>query len=132
MKKLLLILVAVALVAVAGWFIFSRNSDQEQSGGNGAGGESVFADEAIITYTDSGFSPSALSVTSGTTVIIVNESGEQLDFSSSPHPVHSDNPELNRDTLSPGESDSFILTEPGTWGYHNHLNPDKTGTITVE
>lgn len=133
MKKTISIILGVALIAVLGWFVFLRDSNgDKQTNGSNPDSESAFAGEAIITYTDDGFSPTILTVAAGETVTIVNESGEQLNFSSDQHPIHNDNPELNRDVLSPGESDNFVVSEPGSWGYHNHLNPDKTGTIVVE
>ncbi|MBI4151358.1 hypothetical protein HY496_00165, partial [Candidatus Woesearchaeota archaeon] len=34
--------------------------------------------------------------------------------------------------LAQGETFSFIFTETGSWKYHDHLNPRKTGTVIVE
>lgn len=133
MKKTMIILLGVVLLAALGWFVFLRGSNGDQAtNGSKPDAESAFADEAIITYTDNGFAPLTLTVAAGEMVTVVNESSEQLEFSSNQHPLHNDNPELNRDVLLPGESDSFVVTEPGTWSYHNHLNSGKTGTIVVE
>lgn len=134
MKKAIIIIVAVVLLGVIGWFIFGRDkSDNKQSSTNTSQSEdSAAAGQPVITYTDEGFSPATLTVKAGTKVTVTNESGQDLKFSSNKHPVHTDDPELNQDTLSPGESQTFTVTKKGTFGYHNHLNPDKTGTIVVQ
>lgn len=86
----------------------------------------------IITYDGSGFSSSATSLKSGEFVKVVNNSSNDLDFDSDPHPVHTDNKELNEGDIAPGGSKTFKLTTKGTWGYHNHLDSSQKGTITVE
>lgn len=134
MKKAVIIIVAVVLLGVIGWFIFMRDkSDSKQSSTNTTQSEdSAAAGQSVITYTDEGFNPATLTVAAGTTVTITNESSEELDLSSDKHPVHTDNPELNQNTLTPGDSETFKVTKTGTWGYHNHLNPDKKGKIVVQ
>lgn len=86
---------------------------------------------ATITYVDSGFVPQTLTVQSGDIVRIMNESSRALQFSSDDHPIHLDNPELNMASLRPGEEGAIQVVSNGTWGYHNHLRPGDTGSITV-
>lgn len=86
---------------------------------------------ATITYTDSGFSPSTLTVARGTTITVVNHSSDLLKFSSGPHPTDNEDPEINMDMLTPGKQGSFIVSKLGTHGFHNHYNEDKTGTLLV-
>jgi plastocyanin len=85
-----------------------------------------------ITYTDNGFSPATLTVKSGTVVTIKNSSSSLLQFDSDPHPVHTDDPELNIGVIAPGQSKTITVTQTGTHGYHNHSNPDDTGTLIVQ
>ncbi|HLG91031.1 MAG TPA: cupredoxin domain-containing protein [Candidatus Saccharimonadales bacterium] len=87
---------------------------------------------ATITYTDSGFEPAEVTINSGDSLKVVNNSSSSLDFESSVHPVHTDNPELNIGSISPGSDKTFKITKTGTWGYHNHENPSDTGRINVE
>lgn len=87
---------------------------------------------ATITYSDSGFSPSKTTVKSGDVVKVVNNSTRALEFSSDPHPVHTKDTDLNQQTLRPGESQTFSVTKKGTFGFHDHLDATKTGTITIE
>lgn len=85
-----------------------------------------------ITYTDNGFSPATITVKAGTTITVKNDSSNPLQFSSDPHPQHTDNTELNMSVLSAGKSGTITVTKTGTWGYHNHLNDGDTGTIVVQ
>lgn len=85
-----------------------------------------------ITYTNDGFSPANLSIAANTELTIVNNSSRTLDFASDPHPQHTGNSELNIGTIPSGQSQSVTLTDQGTWGYHDHLNPGQTGRIIVE
>jgi plastocyanin len=85
----------------------------------------------VITYTETGFRLSGNTIQAGDTVLVVNESSDELAFASDPHPQHTDNQELNVPTLTTGEQETFVITEPGAWGFHNHLNDGHSGTITV-
>jgi plastocyanin len=75
-----------------------------------------------IVYTGFSFTPDDIAVASGATVTIINESSEELEFVSDPHPSTDANPELSK---------SFTITRKGAWGYHNHLSPLKRGRVTV-
>jgi plastocyanin len=86
---------------------------------------------ATITYADSGFAPSTLTIKKGQTIKIVNNSSSPMQFSSADHPTHLQDPELNMATLSPGESGTVIPETVGTHGYHDHLKAEHTGSITV-
>jgi plastocyanin len=85
-----------------------------------------------ITYADSGFSPSNLTVKSGTTVTIKNTSSQTMQFDSDPHPVHTNDTDLNAGSIAAGKSTTFVADKMGTFGYHNHLDPGQTGTIIVQ
>ena len=85
-----------------------------------------------ISYDGSSFSPSSLTVKVGATIKITNQSSSSLAFNSNPHPVHTDEPELNVGAIDAGQSKTFTVTKQGSWGYHNHLNPSQSGTIVVQ
>lgn len=90
------------------------------------------AETVTITYTDNGFSPENYTVKSGTKVVVKNNSSNDLQFSSDDHPTHRENPELNTQTIGPGEIAEFTPKTTGTWGFHDHLNDSHTGTLMVE
>lgn len=85
-----------------------------------------------ITYNGSSFSLSADTIKAGESIKVVNNSDKELSFDSDPHPVHTDNPELNVGDVAAGQSKTAKLTTKGRWGFHNHLNSSQHGNITVE
>jgi len=88
--------------------------------------------EQAIQVTASGFSPQSVTIKAGTKVTWTNTSGSMIVIASNPHPVHTDYPPLNLGSLANGQSVSLVFPTPGTYGYHNHLNPSQTGTIIVQ
>ncbi|MBC7764688.1 cupredoxin domain-containing protein [Microbacteriaceae bacterium] len=84
-----------------------------------------------ISFTDSGFSPTSYTAKAGSTITIKNNSKMNLEFSSDDHPAHTKNTELNMGTQKPGESVTFTVTKAGTWGFHDHLHDEYTGTLVV-
>lgn len=93
--------------------------------------EDAVTEGTTITFSDSGFSPSSLSVKAGTEVTVKNESSKDVQFSSDDHPTHTEQNELNLAALAPGESATFTPSKVGTWGFHDHLSPDFTGVLEV-
>lgn len=95
--------------------------------------EAPLAEQNVVTYSESGFSPSILRVKVGATVIFKNADSEPLWVASNPHPIHTDYSGFDaKRGYGKGESYSFTFTKSGTWKYHNHLNPGEGGTIIVE
>lgn len=86
---------------------------------------------ATVTYSTSGFSPASVTVKSGDTVAIKNTSSQALQMDSNPHPAHTDDTDLNVGSVPTGQTVTFTVTKKGTFGFHNHLNPSDTGSITV-
>ncbi len=105
--------------------------------------ETERSDTSVVTYTDAGFSPKTITIAEGDTVTFVNNSSRNMWVASNIHPTHNEYPEeSDGDCLgssfdacagvSSGESWSFTFDRVGEWGYHNHLNPSRTGTVIVE
>ncbi len=84
-----------------------------------------------ITFDGSQFSPATLTVRSGSKVTIKNNSSIDLQMDSNPHPVHTDDTDLNVGLVSGGQSKTFTVTQTGSFGYHNHLDPSVQGQITI-
>lgn len=86
-----------------------------------------------VGYSDSGFEPATLTVPAGTTVTWTNDSSGPMQVDSDPHPSHTDLPEINatRPTQQ-GATYSATFTKSGTWGYHDHLHPDRKATVIVQ
>ncbi len=123
----------------------ATGGEQTDTSGEMMDGEETNGD-VIIRYTDDGYSPSAVTVDTGTTVIFENESENAMWTASDVHPTHRDyaGTELSEhcgdansdafdacEAIAPGDSWSFEFGKAGTWGYHNHRLPAHTGTVTV-
>jgi plastocyanin len=126
------IIVVVLLVVIAGgiyWMTTSKNTPSSSS--TPTSSESTTQGN-VITYSDSGFSPSTITVKSGDTITLKNTSSQSMQFDSDPHPIHTNDPELNVGEIGAGQTATVKAVTKGTHGYHNHLNPGQTGTIVVE
>jgi len=86
----------------------------------------------VITYSDTGFSPSSVKVKVGETVEFKNTSQVVVLVNSAVHPIHTLYPELNLDDITPGQSKPTSFIKPGTYKYHNHINASQNGEIVVE
>lgn len=87
---------------------------------------------STITYSSDGFSPATTTVSSGDSIKFVNNTSSTIDPSSDPHPVHTNNPELNVGDIEPGQDKTITVTTTGTWGYHNHYKSSDKATIIVK
>ncbi len=129
------IVVAVGAVLIANMYKQPVNNDDtphNQTQNNNQQTEEPSAEAAVtITYDGNSFALSSNTIKAGETVKVINNSSRELDFDSDPHPVHTDNPELNAGPIAAGESRSFVLHTKGTWGFHNHLNASQRGSLTV-
>ena len=85
-----------------------------------------------VSLTPQGFSPQVITIKAGDTVSWINRSGGPATVNSNDHPTHLLYPALNLGGFDNGQSLSLTFPTPGTYGYHNHLNPSQTGTIVVE
>jgi len=85
-----------------------------------------------VSLTDSGFDPKSITIKISTQVVWVNDTQATGNVSSAVHPTHEEYPPLNLGNFEPGETISLVFTEPGTYKYHDHLNPTKFGTVVVE
>lgn len=100
-----------------------------------------------IVFTDSGFSPSAITVNQGDRVTWQNNSSVQMWPASAKHPTHTVYPGSGIEKcgtseaanifdacqgIDPGSSYSFVFNEVGKWFYHDHLDATKFGSVEVK
>ena len=85
-----------------------------------------------IILTSNGFAPVSITIKAGSTITWINKSGEIATINSDPHPIHTVYSRLNLGQFP--DKAALILTfdKPGTYGYHNHLNPSQKGAIVVQ
>ncbi|HEY0948289.1 MAG TPA: hypothetical protein VGE53_02280 [Candidatus Paceibacterota bacterium] len=103
---------------------------------------------AVVTLTDSGFTPSTLTVNAGETVRFINESSRGMWVGSDDHPTHTDydgtatrehcaNGMATNGTfdqcasVNKGDYWDYTFERAGSFGYHNHVGASNTGTIVV-
>lgn len=134
--KVIIGIIVLAVVLLGGYFYISSNKPAPSVPQMTAQPSSAPAAETTnpdtINLTSSGFSPSSLTVKAGTKVTWVNQSGADATVNSNPHPVHTDYAPLNLGKLANGATLSLTFDKPGTYGFHNHLNPSQTGSIIVQ
>lgn len=155
MKYLIGVLVALG-VLVGGYMLFdTMRSDGNVSDADDAsavdlntvfepaGGTETPLPVAIIRYSASGYQPAMVTIRQGETVRWINDDTEETWPAAAVHPTHSMYPEKSESDclgssfdacrgLAQGESWDFTFTAKGTWRFHDHLNPSKTGSIIVE
>ena len=81
--------------------------------------------------------PSALTVTRGSQITVLNSDSRVHEMDSDPHPEHTDCPEINQvGFLSPGQSrQTSAMRTVRSCGFHDHNQPSTTslqGTIVVQ
>ncbi|HVF69275.1 MAG TPA: cupredoxin domain-containing protein [Xanthomonadales bacterium] len=145
MNKNFLIVVIVLLIVVGGFVLVKNNSttvlptknsenqtqetDQEEDNDED---DKDNEGEHEITLTGSGFEPSTITVKVGDEVVWKNESGGESTVDSQDHPTHLRYAPLNLGSFEDGEDHELVFDKKGTYGYHDHLHPDREGTVVVE
>lgn len=165
MNKIIIAIIVVAVIAVGGYFLLKGNPQYSAPSPNittqplpeetsqtlpspttesPVTQEKPSVSQNVVTYTDSGYSPSTLRVKVGATVTFKNNSSQSMWTASAVHPTHRVYSGTGLDEHCPDASGTafdqcgagneylFTFTKSGTWKYHNHLNPSHTGTIVVE
>lgn len=150
--KALWIILIIALVAIGAWLAFegkdateSTNEMNTPTETSPTGTDATDAKTVTVTYTDSGFSPQTLTVSTGDTVRFVNQSSHGMWVGADEHPTHTEYDGTSRNEHCPdgGSFDQcvsagaggiyeFTFTKPGTFGYHNHVRAADSGTVVVE
>lgn len=142
-SKLLIGLAAVVIIVVVGLVVLGGNKNQTQTSPTNQSVEQPTTPQAqsqqqqqvttlTITADSSGFSPAILTVKTGTRVIWANKTGGDISVNSAEHPTHRLFPELNLGHIPNDSNGSVVFDKPGTYKYHDHYNPSRTGTVVVE
>jgi plastocyanin len=94
--------------------------------------EKLTEHETLVTYTQDGFSPSVVTIPSGSSVRFTNLSTTTASVNSDNYPTNKLYPELNLGRFEKKESIIVNLKKAGTYTYHNQFNPKQTGKIIVQ
>lgn len=93
----------------------------------------VSATDTVIKITAQGFEPAETTIQKGQKVTWVNSSGADAWPASNPHPTHTGYPGFDPQLpMKTGQAWSFIFDKTGDWGYHDHLNPSRRGTVRAQ
>lgn len=101
-----------------------KDSDNNNNnGGDGTTGGGAKPNEVSIS--GFAFSPSSLTVTSGTTITWTNKD-------SAPHTVTADDNSFTSSTLNQGDTYVHKFTSAGTVNYHCNIHPSMKASVTVQ
>ena len=140
MNKALLAIVIIAVGIGAGWYYFKGTTilskpkpTTQEAQITPTITESVTPDgAAVVSYTDSGFSPKTITVKKGTAVTFKNDSTSKMWVASGVHPTHQLLPGFDELTsVVNGGSYEYTFVKVGTWQYHNHLKPTDVAVVVV-
>ena len=140
-RNLVIAAVVILFLIVSVWFL-TRSDKQtsqtpaETSTSPESSAPSTASDAAVpvdkVSITAGGFSPKAITVKIGQSVIFENMDSANHIVNSDPHPTHTMYSFLNVGLIKPGESKTVMFEKTGQYTFHDHLNPSLTGTVTVE
>ncbi len=92
----------------------------------------IKSSDIVIKKTSDGFVPAELTIKKGTRVVWVNKTVTYIWPASDLHPLHTEYPEFDpQEPFETGEAWAFTFERVGTWKYHDHLRPNRRGTIKV-
>ena len=137
MKKIVILIIII----VGAYFVIKSATKQSMPISQILENKTSVTKESIITYTDTGYSPSTLEIKAGETVTFKNESSQSMWPASAMHPNHRDYPTTGGclgstfdacQGVQPGENWSFKFDIAGNWKYHDHLIPKNFGAVTVK
>ncbi|MFH1207846.1 MAG: cupredoxin domain-containing protein [Patescibacteria group bacterium] len=137
-KNTTIIVVAVLVVVVAGllgWYFLREKPLNENLTQmlNTSNSVAVVRPEAKTVWIMEGsFNPSVVTIAAGETITWVNKDETKRKIAADPHPSGSTLPALLSEELGQNESYTFTFATAGTWGYHDYLNPIKSGQIIVK
>ncbi len=142
MRNLVIGVVVVAVLLLGGYLLMNgskkpTSSNNSSTNTNTSTNNSTTASDSVtVTYTDSGFTPSSVTLKKGGTLTWKNDASDQVQIGVNPHPVHTGNRAITNGEftldLNPGDTKTITINDTGTFGYHDHLDPTISGTIIVQ
>lgn len=95
--------------------------------------DQILLTDIVIKRYDQGFTPDPVNIKKGTRVVWVNDTQDYIWPASNLHPSHTIFPEFDpKEPLSPGQAWGFVFEKVGDWEYHDHLRPNRRGTVKVQ
>jgi len=140
MNKLLI--AAIIIIAIIGGFVLmggkktqTQNNPSQVTlppGLKDIPNPTQIGETVIVNETDAGFEPDSITVKLNSRINWVNKTDKTISINSDDHPTHKLYPKINFGEVQSGGSVSTILDKAGTYTYHDHYIPTRTGKIVVE
>ena len=131
-KNQRLAVIGLAAVVAVGLIVYATTSGPGPSFQDSSGSQSQSDRAVVVQITSEGFMPATIKVLQGSQVTWVNTDNKTHKIASNPHPTHSDVKGLESPDLGTGASYTHTFDQKGSFGYHNHLNVTRLGTVIVE
>ncbi len=129
MKKTVIILAILIIIAVGSYFIFYKPEPKPVF----VSKDEIDPAAVVIRITDTAFEPSNLEIKKGQKVVWVNETNDYVWPASNLHPTHEIYPEFEpQEPFDPGLAWAFEFKKSGEWEFHDHLKPSRRGIIKVK
>ena len=154
MNKIFITILIVIIVLLGSYFLLKTKVEAPTTEAPITSDKSTTPDKpitvdqnAVIIYSDTGYSTATLNVKVGDTVTWKNNSSSNMWTASGMHPSHvvysstaltAHCPDVLGTAfdackgIAPGDSWSFVFNKVGGWGYHNHLKASHFGKVIVE
>jgi plastocyanin len=133
-KKYLLGIGILLIIIIVGFIAWrsAKNARPVSTSNSLAHQRAPLPKEVNVILSKTGFSPTQVTINVGSAVRWKNESGSQQTVNSDNYPTNQLHRELNFGIFASGSSVTHIFMKPGTYGYHNQLNPKQSGEIVVK
>jgi plastocyanin len=116
----------------------SQPAQEESSASSGSvapSSECAEVQNPVITASSGSFSPSCITVASGTEISWKNSGSQEVQIGVDPHPSHTGNRQLTNNEfvlqVRAGQTATSTTPTAGEYQYHDHLNPTAKGTVIV-
>ena len=132
-KNWMIVTLALTLVIFLGVLESGVLNEKKISNSNSARQVRGVIHATVKLSKDGNYYPETVTIKAGEAVKWVNSSESLMWPASNPHPSHTGLSGFDpKKILHPGESWQFTFTRPGTFGYHDHLQPARRGKVIVE
>lgn len=119
------------LVGAGIFFATRQGNENKEQPPAGTPSPVVIPNEVLVQIGINGFSPMDFNIKAGGKVTFENSDKIDHQINSAAHPTHERFPILNAGLLKPGERKTVQFDNPGTYTYHDNLNPQFTGSFNV-
>ena len=123
----------IVLVIIGGFVIWKtiKTPHQNSSTKSSAAQRAPLPKEVTVMLSNTGFSPSSVTINVGSAVRWKNVSGSQETVNSDNYPTNQLHKELNFGVFNNGSSVVYTFTKPGAYGYHNQFHHEQEGKVIV-